>query len=56
MTIVNGHVINEISLDDMSYAITTLYGLLWGTIRYLIMAQVQGPKHVVLALNAPLPY
>jgi len=26
--IVNGHVINEISLDDTSYANTTLYSLL----------------------------
>jgi hypothetical protein len=28
LTIVNGHVINEISLDDMSYVNTTLYSLL----------------------------
>ena len=28
LTVINGHVINEISLDDMSYVNTTLYSLL----------------------------
>jgi hypothetical protein len=28
LTIISGHVINEISLDDMSYVNTTLYSLL----------------------------
>jgi len=38
----HGHVINEISLDDMSYANTTLYSLLCGTIWDLMMAQCKG--------------
>jgi len=34
---------------------TTLYSLLWGTMRP-DDGPVQGPKHAVLAINTPLPY
>jgi hypothetical protein len=40
--IINGHTINEISLDDMSYVNTTLYSLLRYTIWDLTMAQCKG--------------
>jgi hypothetical protein len=42
LTIINGHAINEISLDDMSYVNTTLYSLLWYTVWDLMMAQCKG--------------
>jgi len=51
----NGHVINEISLDDMSYVNTTLYSLLWNTVRP-DDGPAQGPKHVILVINIPPPY
>ena len=46
---------NKISLDDMSYVNNTLYSLLWNTLRPND-GPVQGPKHVVLVINIPLPY
>ena len=52
---INGHVINEISLDDMSYVNTTPYSLLWNTLRP-DDGPVHGPKHVVLVINIPLSY
>jgi hypothetical protein len=42
LTIISGHAINEISLDDMSYLNTTIYSLLWYTVWDLIMAQCKG--------------
>ena len=52
---INGHVNNEISLDDITYVNTTLYSLLWNTVRP-DDGPVQGPKHAVLVINIPLPY
>jgi hypothetical protein len=42
LRIINGHTINEISLDNISYVNITLYSLLWYTIWDLTMAQCKG--------------
>jgi hypothetical protein len=50
---INGHVNNEISFDDITYVNTTLYSLLWNTVRP-DDGPAQEPKHVVLVINIPL--